>query len=164
MTLREKYKEIYGEEPNVRGTCPFRYGLCEPFKCGNADEYLCESCWDREYVEKKVGAPEEFDCMSNDAPEKVVPAEDVINHPSHYAEGCSLECIQVMEMIFGTQNVAVYSLINAFKYMWRWKNKNGQEDLKKAEWYLKHYKENRVVYDYERVYLMLMDILKEVKK
>lgn len=156
MTLREKYKEIYGEEPGVDFACPFRFGLCEESDCTSKDE--CEKCWDREYVEKKGDAPAE------DEHEEVVPAEDVVNHPSHYAEGCSLECIQVMEMIFGTQNVAVYSLINAFKYMWRWKNKNGQEDLKKAEWYLKHYKENRVVYDYERVYLMLMDILKEVKK
>jgi hypothetical protein len=25
---------------------------------------------------------------------------------------------------------------NALKYLWRWKKKNGVEDLKKAQWYL----------------------------
>jgi hypothetical protein len=25
---------------------------------------------------------------------------------------------------------------NALKYLWRWKHKNGVEDLKKCQWYL----------------------------
>ena len=41
-----------------------------------------------------------------------------------------------MEMIFGSKNLAVYCVINAFKYVWRWQNKNGKEDLEKATWYL----------------------------
>lgn len=50
---------------------------------------------------------------------------DNINHPSHYADSCSIECIDAMELIFGQEELAVYCVINAFKYMWRWKNKNG---------------------------------------
>ena len=61
---------------------------------------------------------------------------DNVNHPEHYAEGCSLECIDVMELVFGREKLASYCIINAFKYMWRWKNKNGKEDLQKAKWYL----------------------------
>ena len=61
---------------------------------------------------------------------------DNVNHPEHYAEGCSLECIDVMELVFGKEKLADYCVINAFKYMWRWKNKNGKEDLQKARWYL----------------------------
>ncbi len=61
---------------------------------------------------------------------------DAVNHPSHYADSCSLECFQVMLLIFGRDAVINFCLCNAFKYMWRYKNKNGQEDLDKAEWYL----------------------------
>ena len=61
---------------------------------------------------------------------------DNIN-PDHYKSQTSLECIDAMEIAFGYEGVAYFCLCNAFKYIWRWKNKNGTEDLKKAEWYLK---------------------------
>lgn len=63
---------------------------------------------------------------------------DNVTHPYHYADSCSLECIQVMELVFGNDAVVEFCLCNAFKYMWRHKNKGGQEDLKKARWYLDH--------------------------
>lgn len=66
--------------------------------------------------------------------------KDNVNHPSHYEKSCSFECIDIMEMIFGPEAMSWYCLINAFKYMWRWKNKNGVEDLDKADWYLSRYK------------------------
>lgn len=62
--------------------------------------------------------------------------KDNVNHPSHYADVCSLECIDVMEAVFGPEVVFDYAIVNAFKYLWRYKNKNGQEDIRKAEWYL----------------------------
>lgn len=63
--------------------------------------------------------------------------EDVVNHPHHYADSCSLECIDVMFLMFGRTAVCDFCVCNAFKYLWRYKNKNGQEDLQKAEWYIK---------------------------
>ena len=83
---------------------------------------------------------------------------DNINHPSHYADSCSIECIDAMELIFGQEELAVYCVINAFKYMWRWKNKNGYEDLAKAEWYLDKYKsltDNRKSKRVEKLFDML---------
>lgn len=67
-------------------------------------------------------------------------APDLVNHPAHYEQSCSLECIQVMELVFGANAVRGFCLCNAFKYMWRYKNKNGLEDLKKAKWYLDYIK------------------------
>ena len=61
---------------------------------------------------------------------------DNVNHPKHYEGSTSLECIECMEVIFGYKIVAYFCLCNAFKYMWRYKNKNGEEDLNKAGWYL----------------------------
>lgn len=65
--------------------------------------------------------------------------DDMVNHPTHYANSCSIECIQSMEIAFGIEYTAVYCLINAYKYLWRRKAKNGSQDVKKALWYLDRY-------------------------
>ena len=59
-----------------------------------------------------------------------------VNHPNHYLE-TSMECIDAMTVTFGREWVYHFCLCNAFKYVWRYKSKNGLEDLEKAEWYLK---------------------------
>lgn len=64
---------------------------------------------------------------------------DMVNHPSHYADSCSIECIESMEIAFGVKYMAVYCLINAYKYLWRRKAKNGLQDVEKALWYLDRY-------------------------
>ena len=61
--------------------------------------------------------------------------KDNIN-PDHYKNQTSLECIEAMEIIFGRDAVIDFCRCNAWKYIWRWKNKNGTEDLEKAKWYL----------------------------
>ena len=63
---------------------------------------------------------------------------DNVNHPTHYTSGCGFECIEMMEMVFGKEAVIDYCVVNAFKYIWRHKQKNGTEDIAKAEWYLKY--------------------------
>lgn len=64
--------------------------------------------------------------------------EDLVNHPSHYQSESGLEAIQVIEAftahLSGAEAVCT---ANVLKYMLRWKNKNGLQDLKKTEWYLK---------------------------
>lgn len=63
--------------------------------------------------------------------------EDVVNHPSHYISDTGLETIDVIEAftkdLVGMEAVCT---ANALKYICRWKNKNGIEDVKKAIWYL----------------------------
>lgn len=61
--------------------------------------------------------------------------KDNIN-PDHYKNQTSLECIEAMEIVFGRDAVIDFCICNAWKYIWRWKNKNGREDLKKSAWYL----------------------------
>jgi hypothetical protein len=62
--------------------------------------------------------------------------KDNVNHPSHYTQG-KIECIDAIEEatkgLFGISAVCV---ANVIKYIWRYKFKNGIEDLKKARWYL----------------------------
>lgn len=72
--------------------------------------------------------------LITDEPKEVQPP-DAIN-PSHYKDSCSLECIEAMEMAYGKYWVYVYCLMEAWKYIWRYKNKNGEQDIKKARWYV----------------------------
>ncbi len=61
---------------------------------------------------------------------------DPINHPSHYTAG-KIECIDALEA--ATINLTgseAFCTANAIKYLWRWKQKNGIEDLRKAVWYI----------------------------
>lgn len=64
-----------------------------------------------------------------------------VNHPKHYNQG-GIECIDVMQKIFGTIAVQQFCLLNAFKYLFRcsFKGKK-EEDIDKAMWYLTKYKD-----------------------
>lgn len=68
---------------------------------------------------------------------------DPVNRPAHYTSG-GIECIDAMQAAFGDEAVKDFCLCNAFKYLWRHRNKNGVEDLKKACWYL-----NRLIEEVE---------------
>ena len=67
--------------------------------------------------------------------EAAVKEKDNVNHPSHYETG-KFECIDVMVETQGVEAVKAFCVCNAFKYLYRHKNKNGIEDVKKAIWYL----------------------------
>lgn len=62
---------------------------------------------------------------------------DNVNHPEHYANSCSLGRIDAMLIAYREQAVYNFCICNAFKYLWRHKNKNDLEDLYKADWYIK---------------------------
>lgn len=61
---------------------------------------------------------------------------DNVNQPSHYTTG-KVECIDAIEAATtGLQGIEAVCTANVIKYTWRWKRKNGVEDLRKARWYL----------------------------
>lgn len=66
---------------------------------------------------------------------------DNINHPSHYCQEGSMECIDEMIMLFGKEEVMHFCKLNAWKYRKRALYKNKEEDMKKSDWYLAKYKE-----------------------
>ena len=59
---------------------------------------------------------------------------DAVNHPSHYTTG-GIECIDCIKSALG-ENFMGFLIGNVIKYSYRYRNKNGLEDLKKARWYL----------------------------
>lgn len=53
----------------------------------------------------------------------------------YYNQG-GIECIDAMLSAFGEEAVKDFCLLNAFKYLWRCRDKNGTQDLEKAKWYI----------------------------
>lgn len=65
---------------------------------------------------------------------------DNVNHPKHYTQG-GIECIDALAAATnGLVGIEAVDTANALKYLWRWKYKNGVEDINKAIWYLNHLK------------------------
>ena len=66
--------------------------------------------------------------------------KETVDHPLHYNQG-GIECIDAIKA--ATVNLAgeeAFCTGNAIKYLWRWKEKNGTEDLDKAIWYINRIK------------------------
>lgn len=85
-------------------------------------------------------------CMAGDADVEInykivfgekteaAPEKEAVNHPAHY-QG-KHECIDEMIALFGVEAVKHFCMCNVYKYRFRAANKNGQEDLDKADWYM----------------------------
>jgi len=101
--------------------CPSDYGIMDdPEGCDHrSEEAKCDMCWNREIPE----------------PEK----KETVNHPAHY-QG-KFECIDEMLSLFGINAVMTFCKLNVYKYRFRANQKNGQEDIEKAEWYMTKLKE-----------------------
>ena len=61
---------------------------------------------------------------------------DMVNHPSHYTQG-GIECIDALKAATVSKTgIEAICTANAIKYLWRYEEKNGIEDVKKARWYI----------------------------
>lgn len=60
---------------------------------------------------------------------------DNVKHPAHYTSG-GVECIEAIEASMTADGFQDYCKGNIIKYIWRWRNKGGIEDLKKVQVYL----------------------------
>jgi len=65
---------------------------------------------------------------------KEVKASDLVNSPPHYNQA-GIECIEAILAATHEQREG-YLQGNIIKYIWRYRYKNGLEDLKKARWYI----------------------------
>lgn len=62
--------------------------------------------------------------------------KDNVNHPNHYTQG-KVECIDALESAtIGKSGIEAVCVANIIKYLWRYEEKNGLEDIKKANFYL----------------------------
>ena len=65
--------------------------------------------------------------------------DKMVSHPSHYQSKSGLEVINVIAAFTeGLEGIEAVDTGNAIKYICRWKDKNGVQDLEKAMWYIQH--------------------------
>jgi len=106
----------------------------QEYPCPLYNEHYCIPAYDEN------GLNENFNLVSNmpdyKGPKEVENAtkKEAVNHPSHY-QG-KHECIDEMIALFGVEAVKHFCMCNVYKYRFRAANKNGQEDLDKADWYM----------------------------
>ena len=60
---------------------------------------------------------------------------DNVEHPNHYCQG-GIECIEAINASMSPDGFQDYCKGNVIKYLWRWRDKGGIEDLYKAKVYL----------------------------
>ncbi|MHB9328061.1 DUF3310 domain-containing protein [Phytobacter ursingii] len=61
---------------------------------------------------------------------------DSVNHPKHYTQGV-IECIDAIKSVTtGKSGIEAVCVANIIKYLWRYEEKNGIEDVRKGKWYL----------------------------
>lgn len=67
--------------------------------------------------------------------------KDNIN-PNHYKNG-KVECIDAIDSATVNKiGIEAVCVANVIKYLWRYEDKNGKEDVMKARWYLEKLIEN----------------------
>jgi len=79
----------------------------------------------------------DFESDSTDTKKSMVNRElvdDMVNNPPHYNQR-GIECIDAIEAATD-KGFEYYLQGNIIKYLWRYRYKNGVQDLKKAKWYL----------------------------
>lgn len=82
-----------------------------------------------EVTDKDVERQEILDAVNK-------PVKDNIN-PNHYKNG-KIECIDALESAtVNKTGIEAVCVANIIKYLWRYEDKNGLEDIRKSEWYLK---------------------------
>ena len=69
-------------------------------------------------------------------PARAVKQHDSVHSPSHYQGEGGMECIEAIMGSMSPEGFQDYCKGNILKYIWRFRNKGGVEDLKKAGVYL----------------------------
>ena len=72
---------------------------------------------------------------STTTPANACYTDNPVEHPSHYTRG-GIECIEAIKASMCPADFCGYCKGNVLKYLWRWQDKGGLQDLKKARVYL----------------------------
>ena len=96
-----------------------------------------EDCYWFLVNEGLISKPEqpEINFVKVERNDEVEPTNDAVQHPSHYTQG-GIECIDAIRASMTAGGFADYCKGNIIKYIWRWRDKGGVEDLRKASVYL----------------------------
>lgn len=108
------------------------------------DDIDDEKCWSKQEMKRikeriaKHAVRTDKECDDDDE-------DDPVNNPSHYCNG-GVECIDAIKGSFeDAAGFRGFLKGNIMKYVFRYEQKNGLEDLHKAKWYL-----DRLIAELER--------------
>ena len=132
---RELWKYCYGFKCCSDG-CRLRRlgGGC---RWGLRGDESTEDCYWFLVNEGLISKPEqpESNFVNVERNDEVEPTNDAVQHPSHYTHG-GIECIEAIRASMTADGFCDYCKGNIIKYIWRWRDKGGAEDLRKASVYL----------------------------
>ena len=104
---------------------------------GETDE---EVAAEFEFVEEDLSFGDENHITDVDKMVDEPNERDMVDHPPHYTQG-NIECIDAIRAaVEGLSGFEAYCSGTMLKYNWRWKHKNGIEDLDKLIWYAERLK------------------------
>ena len=63
---------------------------------------------------------------------------DPVHSPAHYGSPHGVECIQAIKASMSQIEFEGFLKGSMEKYIWRWREKGGVEDLRKANWFLNY--------------------------
>lgn len=78
---------------------------------------------------------EQDELMRQNAKKMRTSSSDLVNKPSHYNQA-GIECIEAIRAALGPEGFSYYCQGNSMKYLWRFRYKNGVQDLQKCRVYL----------------------------
>ena len=96
------------------------------------DQLLCGTC---EFCENGCAEGYTLRYVDGCSGYRSLNADDHVHHPNHYTQG-GIESIQAIEASMSPSGFQDYCKGNVMKYLWRWRDKGGIEDLEKAAVYL----------------------------
>lgn len=104
-----------------------------------SDDYYCKTCVRTLHNGVQIpNRPSNWEGIEKNMNET---KKENVNHPKHYNREGGMECLEEMILIFGKEVVKNFCLCNAWKYRYRAADKNGEEDLRKSDFYIAKYKE-----------------------
>ena len=59
--------------------------------------------------------------------------DDAVRSPAHYAGHTGIECREALASMVGRESAADHWVATAVEYLWRWREKAGVQDLRKAQ-------------------------------
>ena len=98
---------------------------------GDMSDDMLDKCYDwLEEISPTACENAEGGCCNKE------PNIDMVNHPAHYTQG-GIECIDALKAATVSKTgIEAVCTANVIKYLWRYEEKNGIEDVKKARWYI----------------------------
>ena len=140
MTTKEMRRELWkycGEFDLCGDGCRLRNPNNGSCRWDDFSDESTEDCYWFLVNEGLISKPEqpEINFVKVERNDEVEPTGDAVQHPSHYTHG-GIERIEAIRASMTADGFCDYCKGNIIKYIWRWRDKGGAEDLRKASVYL----------------------------